>query len=206
QWVLDGTVPPGMTFKKNPASTDTREYGLYGAPTQTGHYTFSITATDSSSSPRTLTKNYAVDVENAQVNLPTTLVPVGTVGAPYSYTFTPTGGAAPFYFQMGNGPFPVTLPAGLSFDNTLGTLSGTPTQAAYLYFTLTLSDSSFPNRQSVRSDYSLLISPKPLSPRNDTIATATAIVPGSYIASISPYGDPPGTTEPDQDYYELTAT
>src|SRR5581483_9099446 len=37
QWVLDGTVPPGMTFKKNPASTDTREYGLYGAPTQTGH-------------------------------------------------------------------------------------------------------------------------------------------------------------------------
>jgi hypothetical protein len=99
----------------------------------------------------------------------------------------------------------VQLPAGLSFDSTNGRLTGTPAATGYASFTVSLSDSSAPNQQRAQQNYWLLVTPNVLPPRNDSIATATPIFPGSYTASISPYGDPPGTTGPDQDYYQLTA-
>jgi LPXTG-motif cell wall-anchored protein len=55
--------------------------------------------------------------------LGTTPMPEGTVGSPYSYTFTATGGTLPYYFFTLYG----ALPPGLSLNNTTGELSGTPT-------------------------------------------------------------------------------
>jgi hypothetical protein len=92
----------------------------------------------------------------------------------------------------------------LDFGN--GELTGTPTAPGYASFALSLSDSSSPTRQQVQQGYWSLVTPNALPLRNDTIANATPIYyPGDYSASISPYGDPPGTTSPDQDYYQLTA-
>lgn len=47
--------------------------------------------------------------------------PAATVGAPYSFTPTRTGGHAPFVFALSG-----TLPTGLSFSTSTGAITGTP--------------------------------------------------------------------------------
>ncbi|MGH9601176.1 MAG: hypothetical protein ACRD24_02200, partial [Terriglobales bacterium] len=42
--------------------------------------------------------------------------------------------------------------------------------------------------------------------RNDSPAMATPLSNGTFAASISPFGEPEGVTDPDEDFYEVTAT
>lgn len=202
-WQLSGKLPDGLTFTKNPASPNTREYFLDGAPSTIGHYQFSIMATDSSLPARSETVSYAVDVEPPVLHLPHVLIPPGIVGQAYDFVFVHTGGAAPYSWNFS----PTSpLPAGMQFDSVNGKLTGTPTAPGYASFALSLSDSSSPTQQHVQQGYWLLVTPNSLPLRNDTIGNATPIYyPGDYVASISPYSDPPGTVSPDQDYYQLTA-
>lgn len=66
----------------------------------------------------------------------TTSIPTGTAGVPYtSGPISTTGGTPPTTFsEMG------TLPAGLTFDPTTGTLSGTPTQVGVFQITIAATD------------------------------------------------------------------
>jgi hypothetical protein len=64
-------------------------------------------------------------------------LPAGTVGAPYSQTFTATGGTALRTFALTG-----TLPAGLSFSAATATLSGTPTQTGSFPITVTATDAN----------------------------------------------------------------
>ena len=70
-------------------------------------------------------------------------VPVGTVGSPYSFTFTGAGGcgpALPYQFSVIGG----SLPPGLTLASS-GTLSGTPTKAGGWSFWVNLSDQNPPS-------------------------------------------------------------
>jgi hypothetical protein len=83
------------------------------------------------------------------------VVPCGAKNTPYpDTTFTATGGTAPYSFSISG-----TLPAGLSFDATTGTISGTPTQAGGFPFTITATDANLCNNtrsyQIVISDVTL---------------------------------------------------
>jgi hypothetical protein len=63
--------------------------------------------------------------------------PVGNVGDAYSYTFGTTGGLAPVtwtHSSLGS--------SGLSFNDSTGVLSGTPTASGSFPFTLTATDSN----------------------------------------------------------------
>lgn len=203
-----GTLPPGLKFQKNPAAaaSDTRSFDIAGTPTQAGHYQFSITAQDSSSPKKTVTRQYSIDIEPPALVLQGGgALPPSAVGQPYTYTFQTSGGQAPYHWlTMGQ-----TLPAGLNFDASTGRLSGTPTATGYANFVVRATDSSAPTPQIVDRSYWLLTTPAPLPPRNDSIANATPIVAGdsssmnSYDGSISPYTDANGAG-PDQDYYTLT--
>lgn len=205
QWQVAGNLPPGLTFQKNPASTGTKEYQLAGTPTQSGSFNFSVTATDSGSPARTVTRSYTAAVEPAKLKIPTSLLPVAVVGQAYSYSFAPTGGTAPFQFTMST-KLGGTLPSGLSFDQTTGLLSGTPTAAGYVGFSLYVSDHSSPNIQTADWNfYWLLVTPAPLASHNDSIATAVPIFPGDYTASISPIRNNGGNLAADEDYYQITA-
>ena len=62
-------------------------------------------------------------------------VPNGTLGTPYSQTFTADGGIAPYTFAITSG----SLPLGLTL-NPSGVLQGTPEQAGAFAFTVTASD------------------------------------------------------------------
>jgi hypothetical protein len=202
-WSLSGTLMPGVNFGKNPAdTTDTRGDEFTGVPSQSGHYDFTISAVDSGSPSRTFSNAYHVDVEPAQLVLQLANMPPGVVGQNYSFALPLTGGAGPFTWSA---QFDQKLPAGLQFDSASGKVTGQPTAPGYSGFSVSVSDSSTPTVQHSARYFRLLVSPTPLPSRNDSIATATPIYPGTYIASISPYGDPVGTTNPDQDYYQMTA-
>ncbi len=206
-WNFSGTAPPGLVWGEDPASPDGCQYGLSGAPTRSGEFHFSITVSDSAKPRRSETVSYTVQVEPAALKLPHLLLPNAAVGHSYNFPFVLEGGAAPYRWSISSpeAPYITHLPDGLQFDTANGRMFGIPTATGYAQFILDLYDSSVPNPQHVSQNYWILVTPGALPPRNDSIATATPIYPGSYNASISPFGDPQGTTGPDQDYYQLTA-
>jgi hypothetical protein len=61
--------------------------------------------------------------------------PAGTVGSPYAFTPTVTGGSGSRTFQLTG-----SLLAGLSFDVTTGAITGTPTVSGLMNLTITVSD------------------------------------------------------------------
>jgi hypothetical protein len=205
KWQVSGALPPGLIFQKNSAATDTRQYQLAGIPTQVGKYTFTITATDSGSAVRSQTRNYSVEVEPAKLSISASLLPVAVAGQSYSYQFKVSGGMPPFLFGLSPKNIGV-LPAGLSFDTRTGILSGTPTAPGYIGFSVYVSDSSSPITQGTGWDfYWLLISDHALNGKNDSIANAVTLFPGTYIASISPLHDSSGNLVADEDYYKITS-
>lgn len=95
---------------------------IYGGETPHAGYT---PGTVVSGDGETLAEFY-VEVNNPLPHpvMDATPLPAGTVGVPYSYTFTATGGTTPYYYKKYYG----TLPNGLTLSNS-GILSGTPTTA-----------------------------------------------------------------------------
>jgi hypothetical protein len=71
-------------------------------------------------------------------------------------------------------------------------------------FTIQVSDPGPPAQTTAPQTFELTVASG--LGRNDSIATATPLSNGTYLASISPYADPPnGVGNPDSDYYKLTA-
>jgi Putative Ig domain len=201
-WTPSGTPPPGLSFREDSAAP-LRQYDLVGTPTEAGQYEFSITVSDSSSPRLSQTVDYPMQVFPPFLELPHAILPPGVVGQGYDYAFSFSGGAPPYSWSISINSG--QLPSGLQLDTVNGRLFGTPTAAGYASLWMSLTDSSPPYPQHVNQTYWVLITPEVLPPRNNSIADATPIFPGTYDASISPYTDPSGSTGPDEDYYQLTA-
>ena len=121
-----GSLPTGLTLSSGGI--------LSGIPTASGPFTFQIKATDSASN--TGTGNFSISI-TAPVPLEISGSPVpGTFGVAYSFSYTASGGTAPYSFSVSAG----TLPAGLSLSGG-GVLSGTPTFAGTFSFTVKVTDS-----------------------------------------------------------------
>ena len=86
-----------------------------------------------------------------QISPPQPALPDGTMGQPYSQTFTATGGAfsPPFTWSLASGG----LPSGLTLSPD-GSVSGTPTQTGTFDFTVQMTDSL---SRSVSWSYSITI-------------------------------------------------
>ncbi len=67
-------------------------------------------------------------------------LPGGTQGVTYDTTLAATGGEAPYSWRLTSG----TLPAGLSFNASTGTIYGTPTAPGSATLTFGVSDSEYP--------------------------------------------------------------
>lgn len=116
--VASGALPAGVTLS---AST-----GLVsGTPTSEGTVSgIVLSVTDATSAVASLAP-FSVTVAAASVVLAINGTPptTATVGTPYNFTPTATGGTAPYAFALIAG----TLPAGLSFNTSTGAVTGTPT-------------------------------------------------------------------------------
>ena len=106
--IASGSLPTGLTLSSS---------GLIsGTPTVPGIFQFSIRV--SSSLGGFVVKNYQVSV----LYISTSQLPAFTIGIPYSFQLTATGGSGNYKWKIVSG----TLPSGLIMDNN-GLISGTPT-------------------------------------------------------------------------------
>src|SRR5579863_1539821 len=117
--VTAGALPGGLRLAGNGSLT--------GTPSTVGPATFTVTATDSASPAKSGSHPFTITVGNPPP-------PTATVGAPYSFQFTSTGGLAPFVWSA------TGAMAGLTVD-TAGVLSGTPTSAGHFPILVDVHDS-----------------------------------------------------------------
>jgi len=134
--VSSGTLPTGLTFN---AATAT----LSGTPTAGGPFSFTITATDSSTgtgAPFSGSRSYSSTVQAPALAIspaePSNL-PNAAGGVAYSQTITTSGGTAPYSYAVVAG----TLPPGLTLSSG-GVLAGTPSAAGTYSFRVRSTDSS----------------------------------------------------------------
>ena len=195
-WTLvSGSIPPGLQMLPFPGQDS--QLTVQGNPTQSGTYNFVLQAKDPNFQFQT---NGSVTILPAALKLTDGLMQIGTVGKSFDHVVRVSGGTPPYSFAVTSG----SLPAGLQLNASTGEITGTPQSAALTQFTVTLKDSSGLDQFSVVKPDSILVTPATLSPRNDTIGTASPIAPGTYYASLSPYTDAVGNAAPDQDYYVLS--
>lgn len=107
------TLPDGLTLQPNGT--------LNGTPTQVGVFPITVKATDANGCIGTgATYNLVINCQSSNVTNPATTT--GTLGLPFSQSFSQTGGIGTTTFSTTS-----TLPNGLTLQAN-GILSGTPTQ------------------------------------------------------------------------------
>ncbi|OKI89313.1 hypothetical protein A6A27_01120 [Micromonospora sp. CB01531] len=126
-----GSLPVGMAL-----SSVTRN--LSGTPTTPGTYTFGVRVTD--------TNGFYADQEvTVVVVAPTITITSGTPTSPWytgqaypTYTFTASGGMAPYSASLRSG----SLPVGMALSSVTRNLSGTPTTPGTYTFAVRMTDTN----------------------------------------------------------------
>ena len=127
------TNSTGLTISGSGTGTIT----LSGTPTTSGTVSFTVTPTDSIGTGPA--KTYSFTVASAVTTLPASL-PAGEVGQSYDHAIVSSGGVAPVTLTV----LGITNTTGLSIDGSetgVVSLSGVPTSAGTVTFTVTPSDS-----------------------------------------------------------------
>lgn len=128
--ISSGALPTGIVFH-----TTTKGL-LSGVPTQSGTFTFTVRATDTSNNTLYAEKEFSLTI-NPQPVILTTSLPPGTLGGAYNFAITMTGGTAPFSWSITPG---YSMPPGLIFSN--GVISGIPTAANNYPVSIQLTDAT----------------------------------------------------------------
>lgn len=129
--ISSGAPPAGVTV--NPATGE-----LSGTPTVAGSFTFTLTATDSTTgTPGQASQSYSLSIVSPTLSITPATLPGGSFGVAYSQTLSSTGGTAPYGYAIAAG----ALPSGINLD-TAGLLSGTPTAAGSFSFNVSVTDSN----------------------------------------------------------------
>jgi hypothetical protein len=167
-WSITGSVlPPGLTL-------DGATGAITGTPTAAASYAFTVTATDSSSPPRTASASLTIDVLSppAELFVVTTTLPNAVVGNEYAEELAAGGGTQPYAWTVVDG----ALPAGIALAAD-GTLSGAPTVSGTFLFTVQVSDSASPVGTATASlGITVLADP-------DSLQVTTMSLPGGTVDS-----------------------
>lgn len=129
--VTDGSLPAGLSL-----ATDGT---LSGSPTAGGTFSFTVTATDSSTGtgPFSVSALHALTIDAPALIVTPSALPDATTAQAYSQSFSTTGGVAPYSYAVTAG----ALPTGLTLSPA-GVLSGTATQGGIFSFTVSATDSA----------------------------------------------------------------
>ena len=162
-----GTLPPGMSIAAN---------GTYsGTPTTAGSYTFTVKAENTAGND-TQQYTHVIDPEPAvapSITGPASLTD-GTVGDPYSATFTASGDT-PITWDTSAG----TLPPGMSIASN-GAYSGTPTTAGSYTFTVRAQNAGGTDTQQYTHTIGAVAPPLPSPWVNADIGAVSAAGSATY--------------------------
>jgi hypothetical protein len=128
--IAAGNLPAGLSLNAGTGE-------ISGAPTASGTSNFTVQITDSAVSPESAKQSLTITVTIPLI-VTTTLLPNGSVNAPYSATLQASGGTKTYTWSITAG----SLPAGLSLDASAGVISGTPTTSENSSFTVQVADVS----------------------------------------------------------------
>ena len=178
-----GTLPSGLSIVGNTLS------GTPTAPTVVAGNVVSFLATDSAT-PTAVTAvsaNVTLIVNPVTLAITSSSLPTGTMGAPYSYQLTSTGGTGTINWTMSP-----TNVVGLTLSSS-GLLSGTP-NATYgpATISVTATDSTTNQQQTVTKTLSLTVTNVLTVTTNTTLANAT--VSAAYSQTLVAAGGTPGYT------------
>lgn len=181
----NSVLPLGMTLSSAGV--------LSGTPSNPGIYNFSFFVLDADSV--TATVDMVLEVRQAGLRITPDLLPIATIGTPYSATIVAEGGAAPYGFSLASG----SLPLGLTLAAS-GALNGNLREAGVFSFQVRATDK---NGITGLRDYQLRISPIEITPnvlRAATVGQAWGVSFGAaggtapYRYGLSVGALPPGIT------------
>lgn len=139
--IVGGALPTGYL-----TSIDSNgDLVISGTTSEIGEFLFTVLLRDSSG--KSVTKPFRLRV----IALPLILdgnAPDGTIGVPYSFTYTVEGGRTPYTFTVDTG----FLPDGLTLNAATGEISGTPTTGQTRSFAILVTDSDSPAATSLVED------------------------------------------------------
>ena len=156
------TLPAGLTLATNGV--------LSGTPTQPGSFPITVTVTDSNGCTGT-GATYTLVIGCQTINVTNPGVNTGTVGQPFSQTFTQTGGHLPVTFTTIS-----PLPNGITLS-TAGVLSGTTNQFGTFPIVVTVTDVN--GCTGTSSTYTLTINCQTINVTNPVNTNATVGTPFS---------------------------
>src|SRR5690348_5442422 len=169
-WSLtSGTLPNGL-FLTNSTGV------ISGTATQSGNFSFTVQAQDSSSPVQTAKHKYTLAVSTSNsgssVSITTSSMPTATVGTSYSKALSASGGTSPYTWGIISG----SLPPGLSLNSSTGTVSGTPSQQGMATFTVKVSDSA---QQAAQASLSITVS---TGTNNTALIITTTSLPAAQVS------------------------
>ena len=133
QWsVSTGSLPTGLTL--HPATGM-----ITGKPVVTGTADFTVTVTDSESTPVTASAPESITVTAPPLTITTVGLPVAYAASAYKASLAATGGVAPYTWVLSGG----SLPEGLTL-HTNGAIAGTPKVGGVFSFIAEVADSDNP--------------------------------------------------------------
>jgi hypothetical protein len=109
---------------------------ITGVPETTGTSNFTASVTDSANV--SVQKAFTVAVAAGVSFTSAATLPDAVAGTSYSFTFTATGGRAPYTWRISDG----ALPAGLALNATSGVVSGSPSESGTFNFTVEATDAA----------------------------------------------------------------
>jgi hypothetical protein len=137
--VTSGSLPAGLSLNSSTGA-------VTGTPTAAGVSNFTVTITDSNNPPMTFACPLSITVV-AQLSIAKTTLPAATVGTPYTFQPSASGGTTPYTWSISAG----SLPSGLTINSSTGAITGTPNASGNSAFTVQVADSSSPAQTATLS-------------------------------------------------------
>jgi hypothetical protein len=162
--IASGSLPPGLPL-------DSGLGKVSGIPSSAGNYNFVLRVEDNSTPPESTTAAFSIliEPEGGTLEITTTSLTDGSVGAAYSEPLTAIGGIIPYTWSISSG----SLPDGLNLNSSTGVISGTPASDGTSNFTVRVTDNGAPVQETTES-FSIVIAP---------LEITTASLPNGTVAS-----------------------